>query len=295
MREQYISHLRLKGYSARTINQYKSVYDRFQKWLNNQLLWNEVPRMQELNIDQVRDYLHSKRYELQTFYGIKSIFEWLFIDDFVEENICWRLDSPVRRITYPDFLEVGEIDELLSVADTRERTVIHLMFATGMRVGEVAQVKESDLMLHSGMIKIHGKGNKERMGLLYPDAIKHMEKWITIRNRAKLKTFWGTHPQKIFVELRPKIMNEALKAKMARPHILRHSFATHMVRGGADIMVVKDLLGHEHVRDTEKYVHISGQQIREAINLVFNKPREKSKPTKFMTRKEITAARRALK
>jgi integrase/recombinase XerD len=259
------------------------------------MLWDEIPRMQELTTDQVRDYLHSRKYERQTFFGIKSIYEWLFIDDYVEQNVCWRLDNPANRKTYPDYLSVEEIGYLLSVGDRRERTVIHLMYATGMRVGEVAQVRESDLMLESGMIKIHGKGNKERMGLMYPECVQHMEKWITIRNRAKLKTFWGDHPQKIFIQLRPKIQDEVLKAKMARPHILRHSFATHMVKGGADIMVVKELLGHEHVRDTEKYVHISGQQIRDAINIGMGAPRPKTKPRKFMTRKELKQAKMELK
>lgn len=295
MRIQYIQYMQLRGFSKITIQQYLMIYDRFSRWLSNTMLWDELPRMQELTTTQVRDYLFSRKYAWIDFFGVKSIYEWLFMDDYTDTNICEPLECPRKRITMPNYLHEDEINEILSVADTRERTVVHLMYATGMRIGEVAQVRESDLMLESGMIKIHGKGNKERMALMYPEAVRHMVNWITIRNRAKLKSFWGTHPQNIFVELRPKIKNEVLRAKLKRPHILRHTFATHMVKGGADIMVVKELLGHSNIADTEKYVHISGHQIREAINIGMGQPRPKSKPRKYMTRAERKEARQLLK
>lgn len=292
---EYKLHLMSLGATPRTLAERMRNYRAFDKWCKDTMLWPEPKEIKELNISQIREYLLMRKYNLSAFYGVKSIYRWLFLDDYIDENPCDRLEDPKRKISMPDYLSLDEIEYLFNIADTRERTMLHLLFATGMRIGELVVVAESDLMLNNEMIKIHGKGGKERYGLLYREAVTHLEKWVMIRRRARLKSFWGGHAKSLLSVFKKKIPDEDLRIKF-HPHIMRHSFATHMIRGGADIMVVKQLLGHESIKNTEKYIHISGQQIRQAVN-IFAEARKKLPVTKNrpLSRAEIKEMRSKIK
>lgn len=213
--------------------------------------------------------------------GIRSFYRFLLLDGFVENDPTELLESPHLGEHLPEVLSTAEIDQIEASIDLskweghRNRAIIEVLFSCGLRVSELVTLKLSDLFLDEGYVRIFGKGSKERLVPISNRAIHELNLWFDDRNQMKIKpgeedyvflNRRGAHLTRvmIFIMLRQQAEIAGIK-KVISPHTLRHSFATALLEGGADLRVIQALLGHESIGTTEIYTHIDTTALREAI------------------------------
>lgn len=213
--------------------------------------------------------------------GIRSFYRFLLLDGFVENDPTELLESPHLGEHLPEVLSTAEIDQIEASIDLskweghRNRAIIEVLFSCGLRVSELVTLKLSDLFLDEGYVRIFGKGSKERLVPISNRAIHELNLWFDDRNHMKIKpgeedyvflNRRGAHLTRvmIFIMLRQQAEIAGIK-KVISPHTLRHSFATALLEGGADLRVIQALLGHESIGTTEIYTHIDTTALREAI------------------------------
>ncbi|MBR6016781.1 MAG: tyrosine recombinase, partial [Prevotella sp.] len=213
--------------------------------------------------------------------GIRSFYRFLLLDGFIENDPTELLESPHLGEHLPEVLSTAEIDQIEASIDLskweghRNRAIIEVLFSCGLRVSELVTLKLSDLFLDDGYIRIFGKGSKERLVPISGRAIGELNLWFDDRNRMTIRpgeedfvflNRRGAHLTRvmIFIMLRRQAEIAGIK-KVISPHTLRHSFATALLEGGADLRVIQALLGHESIGTTEIYTHIDTTALREAI------------------------------
>ena len=213
--------------------------------------------------------------------GIRSFYRFLLLDGFIENDPTELLESPHLGEHLPEVLSTAEIDQIEASIDLskweghRNRAIIEVLFSCGLRVSELVTLKLSDLFLDEGYVRIFGKGSKERLVPISNRAIHELNLWFDDRNHMKIKpgeedyvflNRRGAHLTRvmIFIMLRQQAEIAGIK-KVISPHTLRHSFATALLEGGADLRVIQALLGHESIGTTEIYTHIDTTALREAI------------------------------
>ena len=213
--------------------------------------------------------------------GIRSFYRFLLQDGFIENDPTELLESPHLGEHLPEVLSTAEIDQIEASIDLskweghRNRAIIEVLFSCGLRVSELVTLKLSDLFLDEGYVRIFGKGSKERLVPISNRAIHELNLWFDDRNHMKIKpgeedfvflNRRGVHLTRvmIFIMLRQQAELAGIK-KVISPHTLRHSFATALLEGGADLRVIQALLGHESIGTTEIYTHIDTTALREAI------------------------------
>lgn len=213
--------------------------------------------------------------------GIRSFYRFLIMDDYIKADPTELLESPQIGMKLPDVLSVQEIDAIISGIDLskkegqRNRAILETLYSCGLRVSELVNLKLSDLYLDEGFIKVEGKGSKQRLVPISPRAIKEITYYFMDRNLLTIKkgnedfTFLsrrGTKLSRIMVF--HIIKEEADKAGIAKnvsPHTFRHSFATHLLEGGANLRAIQCMLGHESISTTEIYTHIDREMLRSEI------------------------------
>lgn len=213
--------------------------------------------------------------------GIKSFYRFLIMDDYIKSDPTELLETPQIGMRLPDVLSVHEIDLIISGIDLskkegqRNRAMLETLYSCGLRVSELVNLKLSDLYFDEGFIKVEGKGSKQRLVPISPRAIKEITYYFTDRNQLTIKkgnedfTFLsrrGTKLSRIMVF--HIIKEEADKAgitKNVSPHTFRHSFATHLLEGGANLRAIQSMLGHESITTTEIYTHIDREMLRSEI------------------------------
>ena len=213
--------------------------------------------------------------------GIRSFYRFLLLDGFIENDPTELLESPHLGEHLPEVLSTAEIDQIEASIDLskweghRNRAIIEVLFSCGLRVSELVTLKLSDLFLDEGYVRIFGKGSKERLVPISNRAIHELNLWFDDRNHMKIKpgeedyvflNRRGAHLTRvmIFIMLRQQAEIAGIN-KVISPHTLRHSFATALLEGGADLRVIQALLGHESIGTTEIYTHIDTTALREAI------------------------------
>ncbi len=214
--------------------------------------------------------------------GIKSFFGFLFFENVIEHDPAELLEAPKTKRSLPDVLSVEEIDLLFSGIDhstpegQRNRAILETMYSCGLRVSELIQLKISNLYLDLGYIRVLGKGDKERLIPIGDEASKYIGIYKDdIRVHITPKKI---HQDTLFLNRRGSglsrvmifyiIKDAAMKAgiqKNIHPHTLRHSFATHLVEGGANLRAVQAMLGHESITTTELYTHLDQRFLRETL------------------------------
>ena len=229
----------------------------------------------------LRDIGISPRSQARILSGIRTFFHFLLIEDYIRQDPSELLESPQIGKHLPDILSVEEIDNLISAIDrsTREgqrnRAILETLYSCGLRVSELCNLKISDLYLNDGFIKVEGKGSKQRLVPISPRAIKEIKNYFITRNEGLIKpgyedflfiSKFGKNISRIMVfhiikELADKI---GLK-KSISPHTFRHSFATHLLEGGANLRAIQSMLGHESIGTTEIYTHIDRRKLRDEI------------------------------
>ena len=214
--------------------------------------------------------------------GIKSFFRYLLIDEKITLNPAELLESPRSGRKLPVVISVDEIDRIIAAIDLskneghRNKALIETMYSCGLRVSELIDLRITNLFFSQGFIKVLGKGNKERLIPISNKAIREIENYL-LQFRNTLAPMKGSE-NVVFLNRRGHkltrvmiftiVKNLALKAgikKPISPHTFRHSFATHLVEGGADLRAVQEMLGHESILTTEIYTHLNREYLRDII------------------------------
>ncbi len=215
--------------------------------------------------------------------GIKRFFDFLILENILNENPLENIETPKIGSKLPTTLTVKEIDKLIYSIDIksknkiRNKAIIEILYSCGLRVSELITLKVSDLYFNESIIKVTGKGNKERFVPISKGAINYIEKYLNeIRIFQKIKkgsedTLFlnerGSGLSRVMIYI---ILNDLkIKAEINKkigPHTLRHSFATHLLENGADLITIQNMLGHENIVTTERYLHVNRKHLVESIS-----------------------------
>lgn len=214
--------------------------------------------------------------------GLRSFYSYMLLEGMIETNPTALLESPKKGVRLPEVLSTEEIDAILSVIDLsllegqRDKAVIELLYSCGLRVTELCNLKMHDLFLEEGFLRVVGKGNKERLVPMSPKAVKELGLWFATRNIILPKAgeedyvFLSVRRRQhlsritVFHNLRLYAERAGIK-KTISPHTLRHSFATHLLEGGANLRVIQAMLGHEQISTTEIYTHIDRSMLKQQV------------------------------
>ena len=274
-----------RNLSQNTIQSYLSDLKKLIKYLeikNN----NNLPH--EIKVDIIREflYLESKKIKASTqgrlISSLNLFFDFLILEKILIENPVEKIDYPKIGFTIPTTLTTDEIDLIIANArlnknnGLRNETIIEVLYSCGLRVSELINLKISDLYLSEQLLKVIGKGNKERFVPISQTAKKLIVQYIEfVRNSNKVKK---GHEDTLFINNRGKkltrimiftILNSIAKEigikKKVSPHVLRHSFATHLIENGADIISIQKMMGHENIVTTEKYLHVRNKHLKESV------------------------------
>jgi len=214
--------------------------------------------------------------------GIKSFYKYLLVEDLIKNNPAELLESPKKQRKLPDTLSILDINKLIEAIDlsrpdgARNKAIIEVLYSCGLRVSELTELKLSNLYLDIEFVKVLGKGSKERLVPMGGEAIKALKIWIeNVRVHIPIKkgeedlvflNRRGSRLSRVYIFMLIKQLAELAGIKKSiSPHTLRHSFATHLVEGGADLRAVQEMLGHESITTTEIYTHLDREYLRETI------------------------------
>ena len=213
--------------------------------------------------------------------GVRSFFRFLFLDGWRDDDPTELLPSPQTGEHLPEVLSTEEVDLLEGAIDLskwegqRNKAIIEVLFSCGLRVTELVNLKISNLYFEEGFLRVTGKGRKERMVPISQKAIKEIKYWFMDREEMKIKAGEedyvflnrrGAHLTRTMILIMIKrYAEEAGIQKTISPHTLRHSFATALLEGGADLRAIQAMLGHESISTTEIYTHIDTHTLREQI------------------------------
>ena len=223
--------------------------------------------------------------------GIKAFYKYLLLEDLIKNDPTQLLESPKLPRKLPEVLSVEEINQIIGAIDLskpegeRNKVILETLYSCGLRVSELINVKITDIFFDSNFIKVTGKGDKERIVPMGSVAAKLIKQYIQeIRSHVKVKP---GHEDVLFLNRRGAqltrvmvfiIIKDLAKVvgikKKISPHTFRHSFATHLIEGGADLRAIQEMLGHESITTTEIYTHLDREYLRDAI-MSFH-PRSKS-------------------
>ena len=238
-------------------------------------------------INQFIEYLYklgiSPHTQSRIISGIKSFFGYLILEEKISVNPTELVESPKLNKKLPDTLNFDDIDKMFlsiqmnSYEGTRNRAILETLYSCGLRVSELINITFQNLFLDIGFIKVIGKGSKERLVPIGSQAIKYINlynenyrKNMNVKKGNEGYLFLNRRGSKIsrnmiFIIVKTISVNLNFK-KNVSPHTFRHSFATHMIEGGADLRAVQEMLGHESITTTEIYTHLNKEYLREVVN-----------------------------
>lgn len=242
----------------------------------------EDMRLEELErfASNLHDHV-SARSQARILSGVRSFYRFLQLDGYIKDDPTELLPSPQIGQHLPEYLSVEEMDMLESSIDLskwegqRNKAIIEVLFSCGLRVSELVNLRLSDLFLEERFVKVVGKGDKERLVPISERAIKELRYWFMDRNLMRVKpgeedyvflNRRGSHLTRVMILIMiKKQAKEAGIRKVISPHTLRHSFATALLKGGANLKAIQAMLGHEDIGTTEIYTHIETSDLRREI------------------------------
>lgn len=258
------------------------------------LLWLGDTALESVNFSKIREYLHfiqkfnyKKTTLARKIASLRTFYKYLYREKRVESNPAMNLNSPKRPKQLPKFLTQYEVEQILNniTIDTpagyRNKAILELLWATGMRVSELSGLNFEDLNLENNEIRVFGKGSKERIILVTDRAKTYLQRYIeTARplvakgyrteNNENSPVFINNTGFRLQTRTIRNVINEIVEKiqlpKHVTPHVFRHSFATHLIENGADLRVVQELLGHASISNTQIYTHVSSQHLKEVYN-----------------------------
>lgn len=280
----YRQYLKLeKSLSANTVEAYLTDLDKLFAFLELESIHFTEVTLENLETFSagLRDIGIHPRSQARILSGIRSFFRFLLLEDYIQQDPSELLESPQIGKHLPDVLTVEEIDRLIGSIDrsTREgqrnRAILETLYSCGLRVSELCNLKLSDLYLKEKFIKVEGKGSKQRLVPISPRAIHELELYFPDRNEGLIKpeyedfvfiSRFGKNISRIMVFHIIKELAEQIGLKKTiSPHTFRHSFATHLLEGGANLRAIQCMLGHESIGTTEIYTHLDRSRLRQEI------------------------------
>lgn len=280
----YNTYLRLeKALSANSIDAYLTDLDKLIRFVESEgLKFDEVSyeNLQQF-VAQLHDVGIHPRSQARIISGIKSFYRFLFLDGYITVDPTELLETPKIGLKLPEVLTVNEINNILDSIDLsvpeghRNRAMLEVLYSCGLRVSELVNLRFTDIYIDEGFIKVEGKGGKQRLVPISDIAIREIKNYLCDRNTVVVKKGFedvlflsrrGTSLSRIMVFHIIKQQAElAGITKNVSPHTFRHSFATHLLEGGANLRAIQEMLGHEKITTTEIYTHIDRQFLRKEI------------------------------
>ena len=280
----YMRYLKLeRNLSQNTIEAYRNDLRWLLAYVNCHGLKVEAVKLEDL--DNFSASLHDQRItprsQARILSGVRSFFKFLLLDGFIDADPTELLVSPHVRNALPDVLSTAEVDRLEASIDLskwegqRNRAIIEVLFSCGLRVSELVNLKLSNLYVEEKFVRVTGKGDKERLVPISSRALDELNAWFADRNAMRIKpgeedyvflNRRGAHLTRTMILI--MIKRQAVAAgitKTISPHTLRHSFATALLEGGADLIAIQAMMGHEDIATTEIYTHIDTSSLREEI------------------------------
>lgn len=282
--KRYIRYLKLqRSYSPNTLDAYQRDLNKLLDFLRKVDVAPFDVKLEDLQ--QFAASLHEhgigSKSQARILSGVRAFYRFLVLDGYLEVDPTELLESPHLPKHLPEYLTTDEVDMLQNSIDLstneghRNRAIIEVLFSCGLRVSELTNLKLSDLFLEEQFIRVMGKGNKERLVPISDRAIEELGYWFDDRRQMTIKpgeedyvflNRRGHHLTRTMILIMIKRQAEVAGIKKTiSPHTLRHSFATALLRGGADLRVIQDLLGHSNIGTTEMYTHLDNTSLRKDI------------------------------
>jgi integrase/recombinase XerD len=285
-----------KSLSNNTVDAYCRDIIKLNEFFNNELITKKINKLSYQDFQNYLSHLNKQkinaRSQSRVISSIRSFFKYLLLEKIVEENPSDLLENPKTGKKLPEFLTIKEVDELVQQIDRsksdgeRNLAIIEVLYGCGLRVTELIELKISEIYWKEGFIRVIGKGNKERLIPLGKIASKHLKVYINeVRTHQKISNDFIDH---VFLNKNGKKLSRVMVFKIIKrltelagikknvsPHTLRHSFATHLVEGGADLRAVQEMLGHQSITTTEIYTHLDKNYLKQSI--LDHHPLEKTK------------------
>ena len=282
--KKYNQYLKLeKGLSLNTLEAYNADITKLLVFLEGESieLLNTTPEDLEQFIAGLHDIGITARSQARIMSGIKSLFGFLMLEKIIEKDPSELIDSPRIGFKIPEVLSIQEIDSIIAAVDLskkegqRNRAILETLYSCGLRVSELITLKLSDLYLDDEFIRVEGKGQKQRLVPISKKAIKEIQFYMADRHLVTAKkghedflflSRRGTHLSRIMIfHIIKELADEVGIIKIISPHTFRHSFATHLLEGGANLRAIQMMLGHESITTTEIYTHIDRSRLRSEI------------------------------
>ena len=263
-----------KGYSKNTISSYRIDLERFNEYFKNK-------GINEIDNSDLKKYIKSldlnEKSISRTISSLKSFYKFLIIEKIVKNNPTDGLYMPKVKKSLPNIMSVEDVTKLLDIKlddhfSYRNKAMLELMYATGLRVSELVELKLNDIDFSDDIIRIMGKGSKERIIPIGDIALEYLEEYINNHRSLMLKgnscdyVFLNNHGKKMtrqgFFKIIKKIAKDVGINSEISPHTLRHSFASHLLKYGADLRTIQELLGHSDISTTQVYTHIANEELR---------------------------------
>lgn len=283
--DKYLEYLNvIKKYSNKTIQSYKEDLIEY-----NEFLGNNFTNVLEIDKDIVNEYLKylyerdlNKNTICRKLSSIRGLYNYLVKEEIITNNLFDNISNPKKEIYLPKFLKVSEANKLFEVCtdnnpiNQRDTLILELLYSTGLRVSELVNIKIKDIDMNEKIIKVLGKGSKERIVLYNNHTADALKKYLSegYHEFNKLNSGYlilnkdGNKLSDRYVRniINKLVRKAGLNIKIS-PHTIRHTFATDMLEEGADLVTVKELLGHESLNTTSIYTHITNEQIRKTYNM----------------------------
>lgn len=279
--ESFLTHLlKEKGYSGFTISSYKNDLNQFTIFLQS-------PALNSINTHHIRnflDYLYQKNYSNTTLArkisSLRSFFKYSLKREDIKNDPFGLISAPKRSRKLPEFLRKDSLTQELikyeknsgSPKDMRDIAILELLYATGMRLRELTNLNVKDVQFETGTVRVFGKGGKERIIPTGDRSLGSLEKYLrsrsvhTVTENREAPLFIGRGKNRISPRTIQRVVSERLKdigeGVNVHPHLLRHSFATHLLDNGADLKAVQELLGHKNLSTTQIYTHVSIEKLK---------------------------------
>lgn len=280
----YIRYMKLqRNYSGNTLEAYILDINKLLKFLKDNGISPEAAKLSDIQCfaASLHDIGISPRSQCRILSGVRAFYKYLYLDGYIKDDPTELLESPKLGDHLPEVLTTEEVDRLEQAIDLskwegqRNKAIIEVLFSCGLRVSELVNLKMSALYLDEQFVRIMGKGNKERLVPISENAIKQLKYWFIDRSHMNIKpgeedyvflNRRGAHLTRTMILIMIKQLGaEAGIQKTISPHTLRHSFATALLEGGADLRAIQSMLGHESIGTTEIYTHIDTHTLREEI------------------------------
>ena len=281
----YYQYLRLeRNFSENTLDAYTKDLDKLLRFLDDEGVGYREAKLEHLQTFSatLMDVGIANRSIARILAGVRSFYHFLIAEREIVDDPTELLESPARGERLPDVLSIEEIDALIAAIDLsknegqRDRAILETLYSCGLRVSELCQLKISDLFLDEGFIRVHGKGKKERLVPISQRAIDELDRWFVDRDGVNIRpgnedfvflSFRRGSPLSrisVFHIVKMLCLKVGIRSTVS-PHTFRHSFATHLLEGGANLRAIQEMLGHEDIGTTEIYMHVDRSHLRQEI------------------------------